>query len=107
MPEISRRRFMQGATAAAIAAPFISTSTTRARAAGSQKKLGVALCGLGRLSTGQIAPALAKTQHCRLAGIVTGTPAKAEEWTKKYNLPKRSVYSYDTMHRMADNKDID
>ncbi len=25
----------------------------------------------------------------------------------KYNLPARSVYTYDTMHRMADNDDID
>jgi predicted dehydrogenase len=107
MPGISRRRFMQGATTAAVAAPFISTTTTRARAASSQKKLGVALCGLGRLSTSQIAPALQKTQHCRLAGVVTGTPAQAEDFARKYALPKRSLYSYDTMSRMADNKDID
>lgn len=107
MPEISRRRFMQGATAAAVAAPFISTSATRARAASSQKKLGVALCGLGGLSTNQIAPALQKTEHCRLAGIVTGSAGKVDEWRKKYDLPKRSVYTYDTMQRMADNDDID
>ena len=107
MQKISRRRFMQGATAAAVAAPFISTSATRARAAGSRKKLGVALCGLGGLSTHQIAPALQKTEHCRLAGIVSGTGGKVAEWRKKYDLPSRSVYTYDTMQRMADNDDID
>ena len=48
-----------------------------------------------------------KTRNCRLAGIVTGTPSKAEEWKKKYGLPENSVYDYQTMHRMADNKDID
>jgi predicted dehydrogenase len=42
-----------------------------------------------------------------LAGIVTGTPAKAEEWKKKYGIPDKSVYDYKTMNRMADNKDID
>ena len=89
-----------------MAAPFISTSVTRAKAAES-RKLGIALCGLGGLSTGQIAPALQKTQYCKLAGIVTGSPEKGSAWQQKYNLPKNSVYSYDTMARMADNKDID
>jgi predicted dehydrogenase len=106
MQDLSRRRFMQGAAAAALAAPLVGAAATRARAA-SPKKLGVALCGLGKLSTDQIAPALLKTQHCRLAGIVTGSGGKVEQWTSKYNLPARSVYTYDTMHRMADNDDID
>ena len=61
------------------------------------RKLGVALCGLGSLSTNQIAPALLKTRNCRLAGIVTGTPAKAAEWKKKYGLAAKSVYDYKTM----------
>ena len=45
------------------------------------KKLGVALVGLGSLSTNQIAPALQNTTHCRLAGIVSGTPEKRKKWT--------------------------
>ncbi len=101
-----RRKFLAQA-AAATAVPFISTSVTRALAAASKKKLGFALCGLGSLSTHQIAPALQKTQYCRLAGVITGTPAKAASWKAQYNIPDRSVYTYDTMHRMADNPDID
>jgi predicted dehydrogenase len=69
--------------------------------------LGVALVGLGNLSTNQLAPALQKTTNCRLAGIVTGTPAKAVRWKAQYGIPDRSVYSYETMGRMADNDDID
>ena len=88
--------------AAAAAAPFISTRVTRALAAASQKKLGFALCGLGGLSSDQIAPALQKTEHCRLTAIITDTPAKAAGWRSQYNIPERSVYTYDTMHRMAD-----
>lgn len=106
MQDLSRRHFMQGAAAATLAAPFISTAAAREKTSAG-KKLGVALCGLGKLSTDQIAPALLKTQHCRLAGIVTGSSGKVDEWRKKYNLPARSVYTYDTMHRMADNDDID
>lgn len=106
MQELSRRHFVKGAAAATLAVPFISAAATREKTSPG-KKLGVALCGLGKLSTDQIAPALLKTQHCRLAGIVTGSSGKVDEWRKKYNLPARSVYTYDTMHRMADNDDID
>lgn len=88
----------------AAAAPFAGAG---ALAQTPKKKLGVALCGLGGLATNQIAPALEKTQHCRLAGIVTGSPEKAKQWQAKYGIPDRSVYSYDTMERMADNPDID
>lgn len=102
----TRRRFI--AHSAAIATlPFISTSRTRARAAASQKKLGFALCGLGSLSTHQIAPALLKTANCRLAGIITGTPAKAVAWRAQYDIPDKNIYNYETMHRIADNPDID
>lgn len=71
------------------------------------KPLGVALVGLGNLSTNQLAPALQKTTHCRLAGIVTGTPAKAARWKAQYDIPDRSIYDYNTMGRMSDNGDID
>jgi predicted dehydrogenase len=101
-----RRKFLTLAAAVA-AAPFIDTRLTRALAADSPRKLGFALCGLGNLSTHQIAPALQKTQHCRLAGLVTDTPAKAATWKTQYNIPDRSIYTYETMHRMADNPDID
>jgi len=106
MDMATRRSFV--AQAAALAAvPFISTTVTRALAAASKKKLGFALCGLGSLSTNQIAPALQKTANCRLAGIITGTPAKAVQWKAQYNIPDKSIYNYETMHRIADNPDID
>jgi predicted dehydrogenase len=101
-----RREFLVRAAAAA-AVPFISTRVTRALAAASKKKLGFALCGLGNLSTHQIAPALQKTANCRLAGIITGTPEKAVRWQAQYNIPAANVYNYETMHRIADNPDID
>jgi predicted dehydrogenase len=107
MSKQPRRKFIRQTAAVAVAAPFISTAVTRALAQASDRKIGFALCGLGTLSTGQIAPALQKTKHCRLAGIVTGTPAKAEKWKAQYNIPDRSIYNYDTMEKMADNPDID
>ncbi|MHC2990772.1 glucose-fructose oxidoreductase [Pontibacter sp. HJ8] len=72
-----------------------------------KKKLGVALVGLGNYSTNQLAPALQETEHCYLAGIVTGTPSKAETLKKKYNLPDKNIYTYETMEQVANNPDID
>lgn len=77
--------------------------------AASKKKesLGVALIGLGYYSTDLLAPALELTKHCHLAGIVTGTPSKAEEWKKKYNIPEKNIYNYDNFDDIANNPDID
>jgi predicted dehydrogenase len=74
---------------------------------GSGKKLGIALVGLGSYSTGQLAPALQETSYCKLAGIVTGTPSKAVEWKKKYNIADKNVYNYDNFDTIEDNPDID
>lgn len=105
----TRRSFVKAATATAVAAPLLNVlGVSRVLAQeNDERKLGVALVGLGSLSTNQIAPALQKTKHCRLAGIVTGTPAKAEAWKSKYNLPDKNIYNYETMVRMSDNPDID
>ncbi|HVW62054.1 MAG TPA: Gfo/Idh/MocA family oxidoreductase [Puia sp.] len=70
-------------------------------------RLGIALAGLGYYSTDLLAPALQQTKHCYLAGIVTGTPAKAEAWKKKYNIPEKNIYSYQNFDSIADNPDID
>ncbi|WP_276167015.1 Gfo/Idh/MocA family protein [Zobellia alginiliquefaciens] len=72
-----------------------------------KKKLGIALVGLGGYSTGQLAPALQDTEHCYLAGIVTGTPAKEKLWMDKYNIPKKNVYNYENFDTIANNEDID
>lgn len=99
---MKRRPFLTtlGAAAAAVA--------TRARAADPPpRKLGWALVGLGSLSTHQIAPALAKSAHSRLAAIVTGTPAKAVEWQAKYQLPATHVYNYGNFDSIAANPDVD
>ena len=103
----SRRRFIRQSAAALLAAPFISTSVTRALARESRPKLGWALCGLGSLSERQIAPALQKTEHARLVGVVTGSPEKAKRWRAQYGIPERNVYSYDTIGKMAENPEID
>ncbi len=71
------------------------------------RKLGVALCGLGSYSTRQLAPGLQKTEHCELRGIVTGSPQKIPVWQQRYGIPDRNVYNYETLPNIANNDDID
>ena len=104
MKDRTRREFM-----------IQSSSLVAALAAGSmpgfaqtpKKKLGWALCGLGGLSEKQIAPALQKANFSRLAGVITDTPAKASKWKSKYGLEDSAIFTYDTMHELAENPDID
>ncbi len=72
-----------------------------------QKQLGVCLVGLGTYSGQILAPALQLTKHCRLTGIVTGTPSKIPVWQKKYGIKDQNVYNYETMDQIANNPDID
>lgn len=72
-----------------------------------KSSLGIALVGLGYYSRDLLAPALQFTEHCHLAGIVTGTPAKIPVWQKKYNIKDANVYNYENMFSIADNPDID
>ena len=103
----NRRHFIKSAAVATVSAPWIRRLNTTARAADADRKLGFALCGLGSLSTYQIAPALQKTKNCRLAGIITGHPDKEAKWKAQYNIPDKNIYDYENMGRMADNPDID
>ncbi|RKN81309.1 Gfo/Idh/MocA family protein [Ulvibacterium marinum] len=104
--EKQRREFLQktGMLAAATAlAPNILVSSTRSQ----NKKLGVALVGLGYYSTDILAPALQLTQHCELKGIVTGSPEKIPVWQEKYGIHDKNVYSYENFDDIANNSDID
>jgi predicted dehydrogenase len=103
----TRRNFLKTSALATAGLPFVGAMTSRALAAEPQRKIGFALAGLGNLSTNQLAPALQKTKFCKLTGIVTGHPYKAERWKAQYNIPDKNIYNYDTMEQMADNPDID
>lgn len=108
MSDISRRRFT---TSLIGAGGLLSAATVLNAQTASEKRtdrvLGIALVGLGYYSTDVLAPALQKTRNVHLAGIVTGTPAKALKWQKEYGIAKKNIYNYDNFDRIAENKDID
>jgi glucose-fructose oxidoreductase len=113
MPHVpSRREFIRLASIGSLAVAGGGLLRTGARAEARQpelsaRKLGVALLGLGSYSTSELAPALQQTRLCRLAGVVTGSPAKAAKWARKYDLPKKNLYHYDHLEQIANNPDID
>ncbi len=100
---ISRRPFLKTAIGAGLAATFARAQEEKPAG----KKIGWALVGLGSLSTNQIAPALEKTSHSRLAAVVTGTPEKGVKWREKYGLKESDVYNYGNFEKIADNPDVD
>ncbi len=109
MKKLSRRRFLHntgaavGATALATTLPsFMQPSKQNEQA----KKLNIALCGLGRYA-GYLAEGIQVSEHCRVAGIVTGTPAKAVDWKRRYNIPDANIYNYKNFDSIKSNKDID
>ncbi len=107
----SRRDFLRqlslgtAAVTAGISLPALAQTNSTTSAA--PKKMGVALLGLGRYATGQLAPALQATQSCYLAGVVSGHPEKAAQWQKTYSLKDSNLYNYDNFDKIIDNPDID
>ena len=107
-PQHSRRDFLRttaiGATAITLGA---SRTAAQQRPPKLQEKVGVALVGLGYYATDLLAPALQETQNAYLAGIVTGTPSKAESWMAQHQIPAENVYNYENFDDIARNDAID
>ena len=71
------------------------------------KKLGIALVGLGNYATSQLAPALQQTQFCKLQAIVTGTPEKATKWQKDFLIDPLHTYNYKNFDDIKNDPSID
>jgi len=105
--DVTRRGAMGLGLAAALtipaAASFAADARAQPKAPGS---VGVAVVGLGKLSLGQILPALKRTKNAHLAALVSGKPDKAKKLAAEFGLPDTAVYSYDTFDRIANDPDI-
>jgi glucose-fructose oxidoreductase len=107
-PGNSRRDFIKKGAAGlvtALAAPAILSCANSNET--KKEKLGLALMGLGYYSTDILAPSIQMCKNTYLAGIITGTPSKAEQWKAKYNLKPENIYNYENFDEIAKNKDID
>lgn len=101
---LDRRKFIKN-TSLLIGSSLLPWSSLYANS--SKRKIGVCLVGLGGYSTDILAPALQLTQHCKLTGIVTGSPWKIPIWQERYSILDKNIYSYETMKDIANNPDID
>lgn len=112
MEKITRRSFVNkfglgvGASVVMTTLPSFITETEMVRKPYSGKKLNIALCGLGNYAS-RLAEGIQVSEYCKLAGIVTGTPSKAEKWKTKYNIPEKNIYNYENFDEIIKNKDID
>lgn len=108
MKKFTRRSFLLNTSAATTAAFAIPSwmALTGNKNLYDGKKLNVALVGLGRYA-GILADGLQESQYCKLAGIVTGHPAKAAIWKEQYNIPDSNIYNYENFDSIAKNNDID
>lgn len=105
----NRREFLKKSALITTSGLVLPHIITQACAAPVQQKgkLGIALVGLGYYSNDVLAPAFQHMQHGYLAGIVSGTPSKAETWMKKHNISEKNVYNYQNFDEIAKNRDID
>jgi predicted dehydrogenase len=103
-PTISRRSVLSASAASALLAAC-------SRGGGglvdeNPRGIGVAVVGLGTLTTGQVIPALAQTQNCYLAGLVSSSADKLRELGAATGVPEDAQYTYDDFDRIAQNREI-
>lgn len=100
----TRRTFL--GSLGGMAAGYALAPALRAAESG-DKPLGLALCGLGNYSNGELSPALLETKNVKLVAAITGTREKGVKLAKLHGFDEANVYSYDQWDKVAANKAID
>jgi len=105
----SRRSFLKKITASSVLVPYLASD-----AVASVQHLNdydgpllrVAIMGLGSYGT-RVAEAMKDCKKAKLVGVISGTPAKIEDWQKKYKIPAKNCYNYENFDNIKNNRDID
>ncbi len=105
--KLSRREFSKlGAMGLAAGILPSAMSEAQAGAQDANRKIGYCVIGLGRIADHFIGGVQASSTS-RITGLVSGHRDKAEKFAARLGVPKSSIYSYEDMDRMRDNKSID
>ena len=72
-----------------------------------EKRLGVAVVGIGRLALTQILPGFAQSQHVRVTALVSGERDKARIIAAQYGVPEKNIYDYANFDQLKNNPDVD
>ena len=70
------------------------------------ERIGFAVVGLGRLSLGEILPAMARSKYCRVTALVSGDSEKARKIAQQYGVPDNGLYDYASYDRLAQNPEV-
>lgn len=71
-----------------------------------EKRVGIAVVGLGVLTIEEILPALAQCKKIKVSALVTGKRDKGLRLAKEYGVAESSVYSYEDYDKIKDNPDV-
>lgn len=106
---MERRNFLKTAGLIAGSAAFMPHffSSARAQTPHAERKFGYAVLGLGKYATEVILPNFNTAQNSELVAVISGDQAKADFYAKKYKLDPHCAYSYENMHKIAENPAID
>ncbi len=74
---------------------------------GSDKKIGFALVGLGKLTLDELLPAFAHCRYCLPVALVSGDAAKAAKVAQQYGIASSHIYNYQNFDDIRNNLDVD
>ncbi|WP_263357487.1 Gfo/Idh/MocA family protein [Acidicapsa ligni] len=72
----------------------------------SDRKIGYAIIGIGRIADHFIR-GIQGSPNSKVTALVSGHPEKAAQYAEKYGVPKSSIYNYENMDAIRDNKAVD
>lgn len=108
----TRRTFLRTMASTAFALPAVPSLTSELKSSadyerGSQSKvLRVAIMGLGGYAT-RVADAMQSCRKAKITALISGTPAKLEDWKKRFNIADKNCYNYSNFDNIKDNPDVD
>jgi len=105
----SRRSFLRKITASSVLVPYLASDAVASVQHPNDYDgplLRVAIMGLGSYGT-RVAEAMKDCKKAKLVGVISGTPAKIEDWQKKYKIPAKNCYNYENFDNIKNNRDID
>jgi predicted dehydrogenase len=104
---MNRRRFTQLSALILADSRLGSSSRSSRNPLFTERRIGIAVVGLGSIAE-VFMHAVTSTPNARIAGLVTGHPMeKGAKFGALYNVPKNSVYTYETFDQVRNNPTID
>lgn len=72
-----------------------------------ERRVGYAVVGLGKLTLGQILPAMAGCKYSKPVALVSGDEKKAKKVALQYGIPETGIYNYDNFDEIKNNPEIE